>query len=72
MLLNPAPELVPEPGPDTSSQGPDLTEPSVTAESLFGTAVEGDIFIREVQPTEAVYCQVFFWSVISIFFFFKT
>ncbi|KAK3794558.1 hypothetical protein RRG08_003708 [Elysia crispata] len=49
LLLNPAPD--PEPVPDNLDLlGHDGAEPHVTAESLFGTSVEAEIFIRELPP----------------------
>ncbi|RUS70962.1 hypothetical protein EGW08_021272, partial [Elysia chlorotica] len=46
LLLNPTPD--PDPVPDHSDLlEHDLADPPVTAESLFGTSVEGEIFIRE-------------------------
>ncbi|GFS07645.1 seizure threshold 2 homolog [Elysia marginata] len=46
LLLNPAPEPIPD-NKDAARQ--ENAEPVMTAESLFGTSVEGEIFIREVQ-----------------------
>ena len=55
LLLNPVPD--PEPVPDNLDLlGHDGAEPHVTAESLFGTSVETEIFIREVSSYVAELC----------------